>query len=104
MNTINFIQMNLHKPLTVEKLADRAFKNKDYFSRQFFNHVGQRPLHYIHQKRIERAQYLIITTNKTLQDISTSTGFSNVAHFSKIFKKIVGTPPGKYKNNIIQTS
>lgn len=102
LESMNFIQLNLNKHLTVRELAERACKNIDYFSRQFFAHVGQRPLDYIHQKKIERAQYLIITTNKTLFEIAIDTGFGNTAHFSKIFKKLVGTPPGKYKNNINQ--
>lgn len=97
LEAMSFIQLHLDQNLTVTELAERANQNQDYFSRQFLNHVGQRPLNYIHEKKIERAQYLITTTDKTFIEIAERTGFSNVAHFSKIFKKVLGIPPGEYR-------
>lgn len=97
LEAMSYIQLHLDQNLSVTELAGRANQNKDYFSRQFFDHLGQRPLNYIHQKKIERAQYLITTTNKTFIEITAITGFSNVAHFSKIFKKILGVTPGAYR-------
>jgi len=99
LEAMSFIQLNLDKNLTISELAEKANQNKDYFSRQFLNHLGQRPLNYIHEKKIERAQYLITTTNKTFIEIAAKTGFSNVAHFSKIFKKVLGVTPGAYRSD-----
>jgi transcriptional regulator GlxA family with amidase domain len=69
----------------------------DYFSRLFYRFTGERPLAYIHMKRIERAQYLIATTNLPYIEITEDTGFENVPHFSKIFKKVTSLTPGEYK-------
>lgn len=98
LEAMSYIQLNLDQNLTVKELADRANQNKDYFSRHFLNHLGQRPLSYIHEMRIERAQYLITTTDETFMEIATKTGFSSVAHFSKIFKKKLGITPGAYRS------
>lgn len=98
LDTMSYVQLNLSENLTVAQLADRINQNQDYFSKQFLIHTGQRPLNYIHEKKIERAQYLIATTNNTFLEIALNTGFSNLPHFSKIFKQIVNLTPGEYRN------
>ncbi|WP_163411504.1 AraC family transcriptional regulator [Flavobacterium ajazii] len=100
LDTMSYVQINLDKNITVSQLAKRVNQNQDYFSKQFMLHTGQRPLNYIHEKKIERAQYLIATTNKTFLEIALDTGFSNLPHFSKIFKQIVSLTPGEYRNQI----
>jgi AraC family transcriptional regulator len=94
---IGYILINLHENLSVAHLAERANQNPDYFSRQFLEHTGDRPINYIRSKRIERAQYLIVTTRLTFSQIAGHLGFENVFYFSKVFKKITGMSPGKYK-------
>lgn len=97
MDAIAFIQINLGSSLKVSQLANRANLNTDYFSRIFHRYTGQSPLNYILHKRIERAQYLIITTNKQQDEIAEMTGFDNAQYFSRVFKKLTGLTPGAYK-------
>ena len=97
LNTMSYVQLHLDENLTVAQLAKRVNQNQDYFSKQFLIHTGQRPLNYIHEKKIERAQYLIATTDNTFLEIAMNTGFSNLPHFSKIFKQIVSLTPGEYR-------
>jgi len=97
VNLISFIQLNLNKNLTVTKLAEKANLHPDYFSRLFLQLTGERPLSYIHSKRIERAQYLITTSDMSLAQIAEETGFDNLPHFSKVFKKKTSLTPGQYR-------
>lgn len=101
LDTMSYVQLHLDENLTVAQLARRVNQNQDYFSKQFLTHTGQRPLNYIHGKKIERAQYLIATTDKTFLEIAFDTGFSNLPHFSKIFKQIVSLTPGEYRHQNI---
>jgi AraC family transcriptional regulator len=100
LQAISHIELNLHQDLLVEDLAEQANQHADYFSRLFQQHTGERPLKYIQEKRIERAQYLMVTTRLTYADIAAQTGFQNIFYFSRIFKKITGLSPGKYRKQI----
>lgn len=98
LEAMSYIQINLKDDLTVKQLAERANLHIDYFSRLFLQYVGLRPISYINEKRIERAQYLMITGNATFEEIAYATGFETVNYFFRIFKKITGLSPGKYRN------
>ncbi|PZR24196.1 MAG: AraC family transcriptional regulator [Citrobacter freundii] len=103
IDLLGFIQLNLDKPLTVKMLADKVNLHSDYLSRIFLKLTGERPLAYIHTKRIERAQYLIVTTDLSLTQIAEDTGFSSLPHFSKVFRVVTSLTPGKYReqNNMV---
>lgn len=97
LEVMRHIQVHLKENLTVSYLAERVNLHQDYFSRLFLRYTGQRPLSYLHEKRIERAQYLIATTNLSYTEIAEAIGFENISHFSKVFKKVTSLTPGEYK-------
>ncbi|AEV98730.1 regulator [Niastella koreensis] len=97
VDLLGFIQLNLGKRLTVKELAAMVNQHPDYLSRLFLKLTGERPLSYIHTKRIERAQYLMMTTQQSLSQIAEATGFDNLPHFSKVFKKKTSLTPGQYR-------
>lgn len=97
LETISFIITNLQMPLTVRFLADRVNQNPEYFSRLFQQSTGSRPSVYVNDKRIERAQYLMVTSQLSLSQIAEATGFETSSHFSRTFKRIVGLSPLLYR-------
>jgi AraC family transcriptional regulator len=97
--SIRYIQTYLQTNLTVEQLAEKAHQNPDYFSRIFKENIGERPLAYIQLKRIERAQFLMITSDLTFNEIAIETGFESLAYFSRMFKKVTGQTPSVYRKN-----
>ncbi|SDM21483.1 helix-turn-helix domain-containing protein [Pedobacter antarcticus] len=96
LDTISYIVMNLQASLSVKYLAERIHLNSEYFSRLFEQYTGSRPLAYITEKRIERAQYLIMSSGAKQTEIAKMTGFESLSHFSKTFKKITGMSPRAY--------
>ena len=97
LDTISYISLNLDKPLSVRLLAKRVNKNPEYFSRLFCQYTGVRPLAYINEKRMERAQYLMVSSQASYGEIADSIGFQSLAHFSRTFRKITGMTPGEYR-------
>lgn len=100
VDTLSYILVSLHLDLSVSHLATRINQNKDHFSRQFKLYTGARPVHYINEKRIERAQYLLGTSRMSYSEISAQTGFETLSYFSKTFKKFTGMSPREYKKQI----
>jgi len=98
--TLSYILINLNQELPVSHLASRVNQNIDYFSRQFKLYTGARPVNYINEKRIERAQYLLGTSKMSYTEISQQTGFDNLSYFSRTFKKHTGMSPSDYKKQI----
>lgn len=51
----------------------------------------------LHQERVNRAKVLLRSTDDKLAAIALATGFTDEYHFSKVFHKHTGLPPGKYR-------
>lgn len=94
---LRYIHTHLHQKLTVEELARQQGLNCDYFSRQFMKVLGVRPLDYIINKRLERAQLLLVTSSIPLQEIAVRVGIEDIYYFSKLFKRRFGIAPGRYR-------
>ena len=97
MESINHILTHLDSAFTVEELAARANLSTDYFSKSFYRHTGLRPLQYIHRKRVEQAQFLILTTHLPFSAIAAKTGFESLSYFARVFKATTGQTPGFYR-------
>lgn len=55
------------------------------------------PLQEIHRQRIALAAEILSQTSLTLEEITERCGFSDAAQFSKLFKKITGQTPSKFR-------
>lgn len=97
METVSYIHLNLNKHITVGFLANEVGYHPDYFSRIFEQYTGDRPIAYINEKRIERAQYLMVTSPKSLEEIAHETGFESLGYFYRTFRKFTGTTPNRYR-------
>ncbi|MFI5218534.1 MAG: helix-turn-helix transcriptional regulator [Bacteroidia bacterium] len=83
---IQYIQENLGKDLSNEKVAEVAFVSKDYVG-QFFKTLTDGNLQdYIENRRLEQAHLLLRTTNDNVQEIAHKVGFKDPAYFSRRFK------------------
>lgn len=97
LEVVHYIQRNLQLPLTVAHLAGRINQHPDYFSRLFQAYTGERPLSFVQTKRIERAQFLLITSDLSISGIAMETGFDSISYFSRTFKRVSGQTAGDYK-------
>lgn len=91
------IQNNLHNDISMTELADMACLSKDHFTRLFKSVVGMPPCEFIIRKRIERAQFLLLTTDMSQKLIIESTNFKSLSYFSRMFKKYTTLTPTVFR-------
>jgi AraC family transcriptional regulator len=100
---VEYIHENISRPLTLEELAAIPGLNPVYFSAMFTKLMGVTPIRYINSRKIEKAQIEMLSSRKTLEQIADELGFNDVFYFSRLFKKITGTAPGKYRKQFQTT-
>lgn len=87
------IDANLDRSLRSAELAALVRLSPGYFSRTFRNSFGCAPLEYVTRRRMERAQGLMLSTQTPLAQIALDCGLADQAHFSRLFRRVVGESP-----------
>ena len=98
--TIRYIRKNIDKNITIDDLTEICCLSKDHFIRLFKEEMHITPVQYINQKKIEKAQLLIITDNRPVKDIAYTLSFENVSYFNRLFKRYTGLTPVMYKSKL----
>lgn len=98
-NILIFIQKNIAREILVSQLAEMSFISKDHFTRNFKAMTGMSPREYIIRKRLEKAKLLLLTTNYSLSEIISETGFKTTAYFCRVFKKYTSFTPEEFRKN-----
>jgi AraC-like DNA-binding protein len=83
-------------PWTVESLSEAAGVSRSAFAVRFKDLLGQTPLEYVTEWRMQKAMKLLEQRDRKLVDVARSVGYESDAAFSKAFKRIVGASPGEY--------
>lgn len=92
-----YIMDNLNYNLTVKKLADIVNMSSSHFSRVFKQQTGFSPYDYILISRLNRAKFLLQTTNMTIASIAYEIGFNSESNFIYFFTENEGISPGKFR-------
>jgi AraC-like DNA-binding protein len=85
-------------PLDLGKLAAIAIVSPTHFIRTFKSTFGETPHRYLQRRRIERAMYLLRTTDRSVTDVCMEVGFSSLGTFSRTFSDIVGITPSQFRH------
>ncbi len=94
---LRYIQKNTQKAVSIHDLASLCFLSKDHFIRLFRQEMGITPTLYIQQKKMERAQLLLLTTHLSVKDIAYQLAFENVSYFNRLFMRYTQTTPMGYR-------
>jgi AraC-like DNA-binding protein len=97
------IHEKVDSPWTVESMAAAAGMSRSAFAMRFKELLGQTPLEYVTDWRMQKAIQLVQQGDKKLAEVALSVGYESDAAFSKAFKRVVGFTPGEYRQNGVQT-
>lgn len=94
-----FIDEQYYKSITMEEIAARFYLNKNYIRTIFARQLGISPKQYLQKVRMERAGYLLVTTEETVKLIANSVGYEDPLLFTKMFKRYYGCSPTRYRKD-----
>jgi len=100
LRVLDYIDENIHHPISIEQLANQIFISKDHLIRLFKKHINTTPVNYINQKKIEKAQLMMLVEEDNIQQLCFRLGFENISYFNRLFKKLTGETPMSYKRRI----
>ena len=84
--------------LSLGEVAEHVYVSQWHLSKLLNRETGQSFFDLLSGMRISRAKELLADPAIRIHEIAEKTGFSDVAHFSRSFKKITGCTPGEYRN------
>ncbi|HEU4742009.1 MAG TPA: AraC family transcriptional regulator [Meiothermus sp.] len=97
IQAVNYLRREVSQPVTLEELSRVSGLSRFHLVRAFRQHTGLPPHLYQLQLRIEEAK-VRLRGPESLAQIALEVGFTDQAHFTKAFKRIVGVTPGAYRN------
>lgn len=92
-----YILNHLDKPLTLNQVAAFSDMTPNSFCRWFKKSNRSNFITYLNIARVERACQYLVETDWKISEIAYKTGFENISHFNRIFKKIKLKSPSQYR-------
>ncbi len=95
-----YVENNYIYDITMQEAAEEMGYSDAYFSKLFKQYFNQNFTAYLTEYRIKKAKELLCNTNKSIKDISRMVGYTDSNYFARIFKRIVGEIPSKYREDL----
>ncbi|WEK54705.1 MAG: AraC family transcriptional regulator [Candidatus Cohnella colombiensis] len=97
---IQYMREQLAQSLTLEELTTHTQVSKQHLNALFKLSTGFAPIDYYHRMKIQRAAQLLDLTELSIKEICHSLGFKDPYYFSRMFKKIIGVSPSRYRSQL----
>ena len=82
---------------TLERLSEEAGLSRSSLHERFVHFIGQPPMHYLAQWRMQVAAGLLRDTTAKLMAVALDVGYESEAAFSRAFKRVAGVSPGAWR-------
>ncbi|WP_105531037.1 GlxA family transcriptional regulator [Solimicrobium silvestre] len=93
-----WIAANLHEPLTVERLAERASMAPRTFARTYVKKLGRTPAKTVEMMRLEVACRALEETDLPLKNIAAAAGYGDEQTLRRVFHRQLGVGPAQYRS------
>lgn len=97
-----YVENNYTFDISMQEVAEDMGYSDAYFSKLFKQYFNQNFTAYLTEYRIKKAKELLTDTNNSIKDISRMVGYEDSNYSAKIFKRIVGEIPSKFRENLIE--
>ena len=97
MNDIlQFTFRESHRKIKIEEVAEVANLSAEAFCRYFKVRTRKTYTNFLNEVRVSNACKMLIEKRKSIQEICYDSGFANLSHFNRTFKKVTGKTPKSY--------
>ncbi len=100
---LDYIDSHLEERILVEDVCVLLNFSYHHFIKYFKKVMGMSFVDYINLKRIKKAELLLLTTDKSILEISYEAGITNMAQFYKLFKRENQCSPKAFKNKMLKS-
>lgn len=97
---LTYIQQHFREKLTLEQIAAAAAVSERECLRCFRSCIQTTPFSYLTDYRIQVAERLLRTTDRSVTEIALETGFADGAYFAKLFRQARSVSPSQYRKNL----
>lgn len=91
------INIHFSKPMNLNQLAEMCLIHPSHLSRQFKKEMGITLTDFQNKMRIDEAKLLLKKSNTSIDWIAGQVGFDDAGYFTRIFNKLEGMTPSKYR-------
>ena len=95
-----YIEEHYAQKLTLQEVADKCYVSQWHLSKLINKYTGNTFYELLNNVRIEKAKSLLNDPKLKIGDIVDMVGYSDAAHFSRVFKRIVGVSANEYRNSM----
>ena len=95
--TLEYIEANIDRSLSLTELSAVADLSRVHFAAQFKAATGRAPYAYVLSRKVTRAKQLLLNSSLAIGEIALELDFSSSAHFTQVFKSLVGETPGRWR-------
>lgn len=92
-----YIEDNLSSPLRMEQVSQELGISSRHLSRLFRTQLGQTFVHYVQERRVQKAKEWLLNSDLAIKDIAERAGFESVHYFTRVFTRKLGVAPAKFR-------
>lgn len=96
-NVLKYVSENYTRTLTLKSVSRNFGVSSEHLSRLFSKTVSCSFTEYLHLLRIEHSKKLLFSSDKSITEIASLSGFNDLRTFNRVFKTIVGITPSEYR-------
>ncbi|OPA73326.1 hypothetical protein BVG16_29430 [Paenibacillus selenitireducens] len=94
-----YIEDNLSSAVSIEHVAKELCISTRHLSRLFHSQLGQTFVHYVQERRVQQAKDYLLNSDLAIKEIAKLTGFESVHYFTRVFTKMLGVSPARFRKS-----
>jgi transcriptional regulator GlxA family with amidase domain len=100
VRAIAIMDETIESPISPSLIAEQLGISTRQLERLFGRFLNSTPKHYFMEKRLHRAQNLLVQTDQSVTEIAMACGFQSTSHFSRVYRLHFGTSPVQQRAKI----